>query len=355
MKILFITDLYPVKEDEKTTPRTLYDFVQGFKKAGHDVNVIKPNFIFNSFLRRKPFYKTGQYKDVYNVNYWLPFVNVKIPKSFDDFKPDIVVAHMPSGILFAEKLGLPFVAGIHNSDLEVLTNPLYSIYFKNRLKTALYKAKGVACRSYVIEQKLLNLLPDLKDKTFTVPSGIDENLITELRSALLRNPVKVLTCAQFKKRKNIDKVIEACKGLESFELTVIGDGKEFEKLKNIDKSVKFTGRLPREKVLEKMRENDVFILPSVNETFGMVYLEAMSQGCITVCTKDDGISGIIKDGENGFLTLPISTEIRKILLNIKDMDDDSLKTLRYNSFHTIQRYTSNTCCSAYLQQLLKIL
>ena len=87
----------------------------------------------------------------------------------------------------------------------------------------------------------------------------------------------------------------------------------------------------------------------------MVYLEAMSQGCITVCTKDDGISGIIKDGENGFLTLPISTEIRKILLNIKDMDDDRLKTLRYNSFHTIQRYTLNSCCNEYLQQLLKIL
>lgn len=353
MKILFITDLYPVKEDEKTTPRTLYDFVQGFKKAGHDVNVIKPNFILNSFLRGKPFYKTGQYGDVYNINYWLPFVNVKLPSGIE--KPDIVIAHMPSGILFAEKLGLPFVAGIHNSDLEVLTNPVYSFYFKNRLKTALYKAKAVACRSYVIEQKLINLLPDLKNKTFAVPSGIDENLITELRSAPLRNPVKVLTCAQFKKRKNIDKVIEACKGLESFELTVIGDGKEFEKLKRIDKSVKFTGRLSHNKVLEKMRESDVFILPSVNETFGMVYLEAMSQGCITVCTKDDGISGIIKDGENGFLTLPISTEIRKILLNIKDMDDDRLKTLRYNSFHTIQRYTLNSCCNEYLQQLLKIL
>lgn len=355
MKILFATDLYPVREDEKATPRTLYDFVDGFKKNGHEVRVIKPNFILNSFLRRKPFYKTGQYKDVYNVNYWLPFVNVKIPKSFDDFKPDIVVAHMPSGILFAEKLGLPFVAGIHNSDLEVLTNPLYSIYFKNRLKAALYNAKAVACRSYVIEQKLIKLFPDLKYKTFTVPSGIDENLITELRSSPLHSPVKVLTCANFKKRKNIDKVIEACKGQESFELTVIGDGENAEKLKNIDTSVKFTGRLSREKVLEKMRENDVFILPSVNETFGMVYLEAMSQGCITVCTKDDGISGIIKDGENGFLTLPISTEIRKILLNIKDMDDDSLKTLRYNSFNTIQRYTSNTCCSEYLQQLLKIL
>lgn len=59
------------------------------------------------------------------------------------------------------------------------------------------------------------------------------------------------------KKKNIDKVIEACKGLESFELTVIGDGKEFEKLKRIDKSVKFTGRLSHNKVLEKMRESDV--------------------------------------------------------------------------------------------------
>ena len=104
-----------------------------------------------------------------------------------------------------------------------------------------------------------------------------------------------------------------------------------------------------------MRESDIFILPSVNETFGMVYLEAMAQGCITICTKDDGIAGIIKDGENGFLTLPISSEIRKLLLNIKNMDDDSLKTLRYNSFQTIREYTSDKCAREYLQQIFKIL
>lgn len=355
MKILFITDLYPVKEDEKTTPRTLYDFVQGFRKSGHDVKVLKPNFILNSFLRGKPFYKTGQYNNVYNVNYFLPFVNVKLPEQLQNFNPDIVLAHMPSGILFAEKLSLPFAAGIHNSDLEVLTNPLYSVYFKNRLKAALYKAKAIACRSEVIRQKLIKLLPDLEEKTFSAPSGIDKSLIADFNNAPLHSPVKVLTCANFKKRKNIDKVIEACKGLESFELTVIGDGSEDKNLKKIDKSVKFTGRLTNDKVLEIMRDSDVFVLPSVNETFGMVYLEAMSQGCITICTKDDGISGIIKDGENGFLTLPISTEIRKILLNIKNMDDDTLNTLRYNSFHTIKKFTSEVCCEQYLQQLLKIL
>ena len=359
MRILFITDLYPVNENENTTPRTLFNFVKEWQKQGHTVDVIKPNFILNSFLRGKPFYKTGQYGNVLNINYWTPFwfdIKQKQPALLTSCPPDLlIIAHMPSGILFADKLGLPFVAGVHNSDLEVLTNPLYEFHFKKRLKKALDNAKAIACRSFVIKDKLLKLYPEFESKTFTAPSGIDENIIHPSPFTPHPSPIKVLTCANFKKRKNIDKVIEACKGLEGFELTVIGDGKERKKLEMLDKSVKFTGYLAHDKVLEKMRESDIFILPSVNETFGMVYLEAMSQGCITIGTIDDGIAGIIKNGENGFLTLPISSEIRKILLNIKNMDDDALKTLRYNSLQTIREYTSDKCAREYLQQIFKIL
>lgn len=353
MKILFVTDLYPVSREEKTTPRTLYNFVEDWREAGNQVDVIKPNFILNSFLRGKPFYKTGQYGDVFNVNYLTPFMFNVERKLQCRLDYDIVIAHMPSGILFAEKLNLPFIAGIHNSDIEVLTNPLYSIYFKNRLKTALYKAKAISCRSYVIKDKLLSLYPDLKDKTFTAPSGIKKEIIVQRESLQNKNKIKVLTCANFKKRKNIDKVIEACKGLEGFDLTVIGDGRDRKKMERISSNVKFLGRLENNEVLKKMRESDIFILPSVGETFGMVYLEAMASGCITVCTKDDGIAGIIKDEENGFLTLPISNEIRKTLLKIKNMDDDSLKALRYNSFNTINQYTSGECSQNYLQQILR--
>ena len=374
MRILFITDLYPVNENENTTPRTLFNFVKEWQKQGHTIDVIKPNFILNSFLRGKPFYKTGQYGNVLNINYWTPFwfniikkirrIEAKMQSLYSPttlhsslftLHYDVIIAHMPSGILFADKLGLPFVAGVHNSDLEVLTNPLYEFHFKKRLKKALDNAKAIACRSFVIKDKLLKLYPEFESKTFTAPSGIDENIIHPSPFTPQPSPIKVLTCANFKKRKNIDKVIEACKGLEGFELTVIGDGKERKKLEKLDKSVKFTGYLAHDKVLEKMRESDIFILPSVNETFGMVYLEAMSQGCITIGTIDDGIAGIIKNGENGFLTLPISSEIRKILLNIKNMDDDALKTLRYNSLQTIREYTSDKCAREYLQQIFKIL
>ncbi len=374
MRILFITDLYPVNENENTTPRTLFNFVKEWQKQGHTIDVIKPNFILNSFLRGKPFYKTGQYGNVLNINYWTPFwfniikkirrIEAKMQSLYSPttlhsslftLHYDVIIAHMPSGILFADKLGLPFVAGVHNSDLEVLTNPLYEFHFKKRLKKALDNAKAIACRSFVIKDKLLKLYPEFESKTFTAPSGIDENIIHPSPFTPHPSPIKVLTCANFKKRKNIDKVIEACKGLEGFELTVIGDGKERKKLEKLDKSVKFTGYLAHDKVLEKMRESDIFILPSVNETFGMVYLEAMSQGCITIGTIDDGIAGIIKNEKNGFLTLPISSEIRKILLNIKNMDDDALKTLRYNSLQTIREYTSDKCAREYLQQIFKIL
>lgn len=385
MNILFITDLYPVKSDEKTTPRTLLAFVEEWKKMGHNVDILKPNFILNSFLRGKPFYKSGQYEDVFNVNYWTPFLGNIKSKLPNLPKYDIVVAHMPSGILFADKLALPFVAGIHNSDIEVLTSPLYKIHFKPRLEKALKNAKAIACRSFVLQDKLLKLYPEFEEKTFVAPSGIDKkaamfldakqnekhsadtnfsrftshiSLSSDMNHSLLtthHSPIKVLTCAHFKKRKNIDKVIKACKGLEGFELTVIGDGKERKKLEKIDKNVIFTGRLPHDEVLAKMRNSDIFVLPSVGETFGMVYLEAMASGCITVCTKGDGIDGIIKDRENGFLTEPNSESVKETLLNIKNLTKEELNSLYTNSFNTIQHYTSTLCAERYLQQILKIM
>ena len=52
MNILFITDLYPIKDSEKTTPRTLFDFVKEWKKQGNKVDVLKPNFILNSLYAK---------------------------------------------------------------------------------------------------------------------------------------------------------------------------------------------------------------------------------------------------------------------------------------------------------------
>lgn len=363
MKILFITDLYPVLDSEKTTPRTLVGFVEEWRKLGHTVDIIKPNFILNSFLRRKPFYKTAEYDGIININYWTPFwfnVKRKLKKFNIDFSAyDAVIAHMPSGILFADKSGMSFVAGVHNSDLYVMTKLLYKLSgFAKREKTALRNAQKIACRSYVIKDKLLKMFPEFEDKIFAAPSGISNNSAKHIKNSTLHSPhstlTKILTCAHLKKRKNIDKVILACKNIESVELTVIGDGKLRKSLEQLDKNVKFKGYLEHEKVIDEMSNADIFILPSIGETFGMVYLEAMSQGCITVCTKDDGISGIIKDGFNGYLVKPDVESIQKLIKEIINTDKSKLDLVRDNAFNTIKELTSEKCAESYLQQIFKI-
>lgn len=68
--------------------------------------------------------------------------------------------------------------------------------------------------------------------------------------------------------------------------------------------VKFTGKIPREDILRLYDESDCFILISKDEVFGLVYLEAMSRGCITIAGRGEGMEGIIEHGVNGFLCEP---------------------------------------------------
>ena len=352
MNILLITDLYPIKETEKYTPKVLYNFVKSWEKSGHKVTVVKPNFLINSLLRKKPFYKEGKYGNVINLNYMTPFFNVKRLEKYcniDDF--DIIIAHMPVGILFANRLNKDFVAAVHNSDIEVLTNPTYRFYFKKELEKAYYKSKCIACRSEQLKNKFLKLFPALEAKTFIAPSGVKEEIIIKKESKI--KTTKILTVAHLIKRKNIDKLIEAVNYFPEMTLTVVGSGEEFSKLKRFaSNNIIFKGHLPHDEVLEEMRNSDIFILPSINETLGMVYLEALASGCITVGVKNEGADGIIKDGENGFLlSSPTVKEIKLMIEKIKNYL--GLQKMTDNAYNSIIKYTDNACAEKYLQQILK--
>lgn len=104
---------------------------------------------------------------------------------------------------------------------------------------------------------------------------------------------------------------------------------------NLLGKVVFTGRIPRDEIVKYYDESECFVLISSGEVFGLVYLEAMSRGCITIAGKREGMEGIIENGVNGFLCEPGDVEeLKSIIIHInqlsakekKDISDRARKT-----------------------------
>ena len=93
-------------------------------------------------------------------------------------------------------------------------------------------------------------------------------------------------------------------------LSITGQGPErpaLEKLCDalgVADGVRFLGRLDNREAQAEMRKAQFFVMPSVREGFGIVYLEAMAAGCVTIGTEGEGIADLIRSGENGFLVPP---------------------------------------------------
>ena len=67
------------------------------------------------------------------------------------------------------------------------------------------------------------------------------------------------------------------------------------------KYVKFKNYLSRKEVLDEYYHGGVFAMPSVYESFGLVYLEAICLGMPVVASKGTGADDIVINGKNGFL------------------------------------------------------
>lgn len=171
-------------------------------------------------------------------------------------------------------------------------------------------------------------------KSFLCYSGVSRPYLTTPQTVAKRfsnGPLtKFIYVGQMIEQKKPFAVADAlhkvydCNG---FHLTYVGK-KEFifEKVNNyvrelgIANKVEFTGQIAREEIIKYYDDAECFILVSTYEVFGLVYLEAMSRGCITIASKGEGMEGIIEHGVNGFLCeAGNSDELANIIQNINSL------------------------------------
>lgn len=167
---------------------------------------------------------------------------------------------------------------------------------------------GTRCATFGLNASVFEVAPLPIDPTRFDPSAIKRDVRQELGFA--REHFVVVTVARLVPWKRVDAVLRAVAPLtEKVVLVVVGDGPERPRLEALASSlgmsdrVRFVGRQDPPPFLAAA---DLFALPSLIESLGLVYLEAMMMGvpCIALRYRPPNVlsaaSEVVTDGEFGF-------------------------------------------------------
>lgn len=193
-----------------------------------------------------------------------------------------------------------------------------------------------------------DLRADILDKSVVLPNGIDDFWFEnegQPKQLPKNRPLRVIYVGKTMRLKNLLGTVRALNclkkahGIDSI-YTSIGQELDKSYAKEVRSEVEMTyhelAARPREELITHYRENDLFIMPSFSETFGLVYPEAMSQGLPVIYTKEQGFDGQFEDGLVGYPVDPRSSEdiVDKIIMILNNYEDISKETLKsYKKFN----------------------
>lgn len=238
---------------------------------------------------------------------------------YREFPFDIVHAHVAlpdgyAGVLVAAELGLPLVITVHGQDLQ------HTVHRSAGSRRALGFALDSAAIVMLVSRKLKQLAREhfgLDEKLRVVPNGVHPGAVTAPTGVVGEGGSKgpcMLSVSNLVATKGVDLNMRALQKLvdthPAVSYIVVGSGPEQTRLRrmastlHLQDRVRFLGRLPHRQVLEHMAHCDIFSLPSWEEGFGVVYLEAMAQGKPVIGCQGQGIEDFVEQQKTGLLVKP---------------------------------------------------
>lgn len=279
----------------------------------------------------------------------------KINKYYADLKHktkiekyEIVHAHSlfsDGGVAYKiyEKYQIPYIVSVRITDIDIFLK--YFIHLKSYMETILTNASYIIFLSPSLKKRLLKkiksekLINLIEAKSTVLPNAISDfwhnNML--FRYPYQKQSFHLIQVGKLTKGKNTKTTLQTVYKLKDrgfdVHLDIVGTGPERKKLEDLVKkleiaeNVKFYGFIDDIKELQELyRRADFFVLPSYFETFGIVYVEAMSQGLPVIYAKNQGIDGYFADGEVGYAIDPFSSsEICDSIIKISNEYDDISK------------------------------
>lgn len=212
-----------------------------------------------------------------------------------------------------QKYRVPYIVAVRDTDVNTFFKRLLHLRklgieilrHANKVIFLSTKYKEFTIKTYIPKA----LRKEISDKSVIIPNGIDafwlNNKPTEVHR-LKSDEVNILFVGRISRRKNVSTTIKACQMLidrgYKVRFTVVGcveDDREYNIIKQ-NNFVTYINHQPKEKLIDIYRSNDIFVMPSITETFGLVYAEAMSQGLPVIYTKGQGFDGQFEEGLVGY-------------------------------------------------------
>ena len=304
-----------------------------FKKRGHDVYIFSSNAIKGNNnladlegvyegvkIKRFPFKALGGES----------YMKWDFEKQAIKFKPDIIIAHNYRHILTNKALK---VARKVNAKCFLIT---HAPFVKNRpvIPRIVVKIKDIFNNLNKFDKVIaiskweipfLLRLGCTKSKIIHIPNSIPNEFFIQKKA---KQQKKILYLGRVHPRKDIATLMKGFKNSsleKDYELEIVGLREEdyYKELLNLkdrlNLNVTFTEPIfdLKEKI-NKIDSAEIMVLPSRFEPFGIVFLESMARGKITVASNTQGAGELIKDKKDGFIfDVGNYIELREILNNIK--------------------------------------
>jgi glycosyltransferase involved in cell wall biosynthesis len=209
---------------------------------------------------------------------------------------------------------IPYIVSLRGSDVPGYDQFNSSLQFFHRLllpvtRSIWHNASKVVALSDTLKATALESVPDAD--IAVIANGIESE---QFYSANTRsedsNPVQLICVSRLIERKGIQHLLRALQVMQHpVHLTVVGEGNYQQQLieladrYQVADKVTFHGYCPRERLVDLYSASDIFVLPTMAESFGLVFIEAMACGLPIIGTRVGGVPDIVL-ADNGILVEP---------------------------------------------------
>jgi len=336
LRILMIASEFPPRA--AGIGNAAFNIAQTLNNIGHSVTCItrgsfvksKTRKYHNILIHELPFIA---FFPPIHMFYHAIFVNKFITKHEQEF--DLIHIHSP--LVPHIKSSLPIITTVHSTwaaeaesfkkimDWYSLAVHIFKKSFINNEKRLFNNSLALIAISESIAGELVKTYKIERNKITVIRNSI--NLPTKIIIRSQKQNINILTISRLVQRKGILDFIEAARissiSNPDLHFTIIGKGPMknsiVEKIRKykMESSIELMGEVPHSAIGNYLSSAALFVIPSYYEGLPLTLLEALAHGKPVVATNIDGISEVIKNGENGILVNKESPkELAKAMLRV---------------------------------------